>query len=117
MHRVGEDITIYGRTFHVYDCDTQTREFCELNQCPQTKAEPCPTDAFNSVPQKPTVSHDRDFAEHYLGGTRVLSQKQFLDNDRKVLRFYAFCEERPIVIHYFLADDTIEVLEVHFSNE
>jgi hypothetical protein len=23
----------------------------------------------------------------------------------------------PYVIHYFLSDDTVEVLEIHFSNE
>lgn len=63
------------------------------------------------------VSHDRDFVEHYLGGVRIQSQKQFLDNDRKVLRFYAYCGETPVVIHYFLADDTMAVLEAHFSNE
>jgi hypothetical protein len=55
--------------------------------------------------------------EHTLGGVRVQSQKQFLDMDRKVLRFYAYSDEMPYVIHYFLADDTIEVKEVHFSNE
>eukprot|EP00826_Nyctotherus_ovalis_P013622 TRINITY_DN13715_c0_g1_i4.p2 TRINITY_DN13715_c0_g1~~TRINITY_DN13715_c0_g1_i4.p2 ORF type:complete len:286 (-),score=101.01 TRINITY_DN13715_c0_g1_i4:925-1782(-) len=114
---VGQDAVIYGRALHVYDCDSYTREFFANYEKPQPEAEPCPTDVFNSTSQKPTVSHDRDFAEHYLGGTRVQSQKQFLDNDRKVLRFYAYCEDRPVVIHYFLADDTIEVLEVHFSNE
>jgi len=55
--------------------------------------------------------------EHFLGGVRVHSQKQFLDNDRKVLRFFVKCEDMPMVIHYFLSDDSIEVREVHFSNE
>ena len=81
-------------------------------------AEECPSDCFQ---EKKTVTevinHDRDFVEHYLGGVRVQSQKQFLDHDRKVLRFYAKCDDFPYTIHYFLADDTIEVLEIHFSNE
>lgn len=46
--------------------------------------------------------------------------KQFLDQDGKILRFYchwddsenAFGEPRELVLHYFLADDTIEILEV-----
>ena len=52
----------------------------------------------------------KDFLEKTLGGGRPQSQKQFLDNDRRVLRFYAESEE-PYIIHYYLADDTIEILE------
>ena len=50
--------------------------------------------------------------------------KQFLDNDRKVLRFYGiwddtnnmFGEVREMVLHYHLADDTVELLEVYKAN-
>lgn len=46
--------------------------------------------------------------------------KQFLDHDRHVLRFYCFWDDtdqmfgdpRELVLHYFLADDTIEIKEV-----
>lgn len=31
----------------------------------------------------------KDYLEHKLGGGRVHSQKQFLENDRKVLKFFA----------------------------
>ena len=49
---------------------------------------------------------------------------QFLDNDRKVLRFYCiwdnssemFGDVRELVLHYFLADDTIEIREVIRAN-
>lgn len=45
-------------------------------------------------------------------------------NDGKVLRFWAMWDERgalygdrrPYVVHYYLADDTMEVLEVHEMN-
>jgi hypothetical protein len=41
------------------------------------------------------------------------SEKQFLENDRKVLKFY--CESgKQFVIHYFLSDDTIEIIDIHF---
>uniref|UniRef100_A0A8B9G0T5 EF-hand domain containing 1 n=1 Tax=Amazona collaria TaxID=241587 RepID=A0A8B9G0T5_9PSIT len=51
--------------------------------------------------------------------------KQFLTYDKQVLRFYAmwddtnsiFGENRPYVIHYYLADDTVEVREVHKQND
>lgn len=50
--------------------------------------------------------------------------KQFLEHDSKVLRFSCywddtesmFGEPRELILHYFLADDTIEIYEVHFPN-
>ena len=46
--------------------------------------------------------------------------KQFLDHDRHVLRFYCYWDDtesmfgdpREMILHYFLADDTIEIREV-----
>lgn len=57
-----------------------------------------------------------DYLEHTLGGGRVKSQKQFLDNDRKVLRFYTFSDDEGFIIHYYLADDTVEIREINFAN-
>ena len=50
--------------------------------------------------------------------------KQFLDHDRNVLRFYChwddsenmFGDPRELTLHYFLADDTIEIREVIYPN-
>lgn len=53
--------------------------------------------------------------EHKLGGGRVPSQKQFLENDRKVLKFYVF-SDIPYILHYYLADDTLEIREINFQN-
>lgn len=55
--------------------------------------------------------------EKKLGGGRVKSQKQFLDNDRMVLRFYTRSGDLQYEWHYFLADDTVEIREVHFPND
>ncbi len=55
--------------------------------------------------------------EKTLGGGKVPSQKQFLDNDRKVLRFFCEADDLPYVVHYFLADDTVEIREVHHPND
>lgn len=46
--------------------------------------------------------------------------KQFLEYDRKVLRFFcvwddsgsAFGDRRELILHYFLSDDTVEIKEV-----
>ena len=59
----------------------------------------------------------KEFLEKALGGGRVASQKQFLYNYRKVLRFFTRSEDLPYVIHYYLADDTVEVREVHHPND
>jgi len=59
----------------------------------------------------------KEFLEKALGGGKVLSQKQFLDNDRKVLRFFTKYDDMPYVIHYYLADDTVEIREVHHPND
>jgi hypothetical protein len=54
--------------------------------------------------------------EKTLGGGKVPSQKQFLDNDRKVLRFFCESEDLPFIVHYYMADDTVEIREVHHPN-
>lgn len=51
-----------------------------------------------------------------LGGGKVNPEKQFLENDRKVLKFFAEFSGEPHIVHYFLADDTIEVREVSLPN-
>lgn len=67
------------------------------------------------VPKRDTEM--KEYLEKELGGGRVASQKQFLDNDRKVLRFFAKSDDLPFIIHYYLADDTIEIREVHHAND
>jgi len=56
-------------------------------------------------------------------GVNIEATQRFLKNDRKVLRFYTvwsdekmYGEQRPYIVHYFLADDTVEVLEVAQPN-
>jgi hypothetical protein len=79
-------------------------------------------------PPKPSDDDLTRFMESKLGAaSNVLEEdklKQFLVNDRKVLRFFCswddrdslYGEKRPFIIHYFLADDTVEVLEVNKPN-
>ena len=64
--------------------------------------------------------------------TRISAHKekdvrQYLKNDRKVLRFFAICElpyyplgckgEQKYEIHYYLSDDTLEVREIRTIEE
>ena len=55
----------------------------------------------------------KDYIEHKLGGGRPNPAKQFLENDRKVLKFYIF-SQIPYLMHYFLADDTVEIREINY---
>jgi hypothetical protein len=55
--------------------------------------------------------------EKKLGGGKVPSQKQFLDFDRKVLTFFVISEDLQFIWNYFLADDTVQIREVHFPND
>ena len=113
--RVGGEVVIFGKNVKLYDCDEYTREFYESLGLPQDYPRECPNDNFEKitytkyVPQKDKMM--MDYLEHKLGGGRMPSQKQFLENDRKVLRFFAY-SEIPFVLHYFLADDTLEVREI-----
>jgi hypothetical protein len=57
----------------------------------------------------------KKYTEHTLGGARVRDEKQFLENDRKVLKFYIFYDN-PYIMHYHLADDTVEIREINYQN-
>lgn len=79
-----------------------------------------PVDAFEKSQIRVAPKRDgemKEFLEKSLGGGKVASQKQFLDHDRQVLRFFCRCEDLPFIVHYYLADDTVEIREVHHPND
>jgi hypothetical protein len=68
---------------------------------------------------KPKLVKDnimKEYLEYSMGGGKVKSAKQFLENDRKVLRYYAKFEGLKYIIHYYLSDDTVEIREVNYNN-
>ena len=118
--KIGEVVEIYGRSIYLYDCDGYTRQFYEKINQPQGPSEPYSNDQWTStkvnkwVPKKDAQM--KEYLEKKLGGGKVNSEKQFLENDRRVLKFYAKFEGGPFIVHYFLADDTLEVREVALPN-
>jgi hypothetical protein len=80
-----------------------------------------------SIPKDPYIENRKKTTElkTYKTKTDYDKLKQFLEMDRKVLRFYAvwddrkstFGELRPFIIQYYLVDDTVEVREVHQQND
>ncbi|KAJ4428509.1 hypothetical protein ANN_24551 [Periplaneta americana] len=111
---IGKEVELYGRVYKITNCDKFTRLF--LNRLGIHVPDPItmPPDPYTvqrekmsegMAPKKPNKFIDK------LG--------QFLDFDRKVLRFYGYWDDREsahgmlhnLEIHYFLADDTIEIKE------
>lgn len=113
--KVGESIEIYGKTIILHDCDEFTRNFYNLQGLSQAAPTHPETDVFQSTvlptfkPKEWSGLNSRE-----LNG-RVPSQKQFLANDRRVLRFFVHSRE-PYILHYYLADDTMEIREVKYPN-
>ncbi|TPX43682.1 hypothetical protein SeMB42_g04641 [Synchytrium endobioticum] len=111
---VDKEVTFYARTFKIVGCDQFTREFLTgLNMEPPTGS---------SFPADPYTIQRAELMSR-MKATRPrppqTSLKQFLENDRRVLRFYcawddttsSFGDLRKMVLHYFLSDDTIEIRE------
>ncbi|PHJ23799.1 ef hand family protein, partial [Cystoisospora suis] len=135
--RLGANIEIYGRVFQIVDCDPFTRWFyrhCDIEVGQPTQ--PLSDNFFENevirrahfllrrrlVPKD--VKESREYTEIMLGGSRKnVGLRQHLDNDRKVLRFYCYWDDKTnygmrsyYVMHYFLADDSIEIMECYPKN-
>jgi len=129
---VGAELSLYSRVFRIVDADDFTRMFYEKELGAKLgNKEEYPLDPFTKKQTtKPAHFHKmmhpmKLFMEASKGKfiSQISSTKQFLDYDGKVLRFYCvwsddslYGEKRPYIIHYFLADDTIEVVEIQQPN-
>mmetsp|Transcript_98280 Transcript_98280/g.174170 ORF Transcript_98280/g.174170 Transcript_98280/m.174170 type:complete len:621 (-) Transcript_98280:154-2016(-) len=134
--QIGEDTHIYGRTFHITGCDRFTRWFFEENGIQLGPDEPVVEDMwergykFMKTAEKGGLAVARNVVEaknlnKYTLGIPPPGRglTQFLENDRKVLRFYAYWDDNTLygvrlyfVCHFFLADNTFEMNEAHARN-
>lgn len=117
---LNKEINLYSKVFKIVNCDEFTRNFlCKLGvRVP---------DAQSTAPQDPYTGY-RKAMDESMQPLRPYEKhdtlKQFLDHDRHVLRFYCYWDDtesmfgdpREMVLHYFLADDTIEIREVIPAN-
>jgi len=134
--RCGEDVEIYKRVFHITGCDRFTRWFFEENAVDIGPDEPPVVDLWEkrykhakavekgALPATRLVVESKKLVECNLGQPPVDRRlTQFLENDRKVLRFYAYWDDHTlygnriyfVVLHY-LSDNTVEVNENHTRN-
>lgn len=134
--KVGTELEVYDRIFKIVGCDRFTRWFYKTNDMPQPDDEEPPVDRFTEhqeltykaekgeLPIPKSVVEGKQYNEIVLGGSRKNTKlEQFLLNDRYVLRFHAFWDDhsrygarRYFIIHYFLSDNTVEIVNVHQRN-
>ncbi|XP_051470341.1 EF-hand domain-containing protein 1 isoform X1 [Apus apus] len=113
----GMNITMYGRTYRIVDCDPFTQGFLESQGIELNPPEKIPLDPYTEL--------HRTRMRKYITPSDFDQFKQFLIYDKQVLCFYAmwddthnmFGENRPFIIYYYLADDTVEVREVRKKND
>lgn len=116
---LGTNLSIYGHTFRICDCDAFTSKWLESEGIIVNPPEKIPKDPYIEARNKAAE------LKSYKTKTDYDKLKQYLDMDRKVLRFYvawddrksAYGETRPFIIQYYLVDDTLEVREVHKPND
>lgn len=143
---VGSEIPVYGRVLRLVACDAFTRDWYARQGIEQPSNESVPGDLYtttrkavdaqntgkDSTIYRGKVSHPmKRFMESTLGNASAAQirgvkdeLRKFLEHDREVLRFYGVWDDRAAPygekqhfrINYFLADDNIEVLEMHTPN-
>eukprot|EP00401_Gymnodinium_catenatum_P036698 CAMPEP_0117501572 /NCGR_PEP_ID=MMETSP0784-20121206/23369_1 /TAXON_ID=39447 /ORGANISM="" /LENGTH=749 /DNA_ID=CAMNT_0005296833 /DNA_START=115 /DNA_END=2364 /DNA_ORIENTATION=+ len=130
--QVGGDLKVYGRTIRLTDCDAFTREYyAQLGQ-EQMAPVDVEMDPFSrtqeAIKMKEAAAprtYEKIYREVMLGGGHInADMQQFLEMDRKVLRFFAVLddlstpqfERRPFTIMFFMADDNVEIREQYPLN-
>jgi hypothetical protein len=134
----GKSITVYSRVFRITSCDEFTEAFRKRAMMRDVGAmEDPPIDNFRKEAMKASgqntvafvpgesrqiagaIAESKEYHELALGGSRKNRKlDQFLANDRHVLCFKCYWEDPTrygtrhyYVLHYHLADDTVEVHE------
>ncbi|CAH8441611.1 unnamed protein product [Schistosoma rodhaini] len=116
---IGTNLAIYGRVYRITNCDKFTKNFLESEGVVVNEPEQEPIDPYLAERAK------REAIALGKTPSSFDKRRQYLELDRKVLRFYAvqderhemFGECRKFIIHYYLADDTLEIREIHTVND
>eukprot|EP01012_Entosiphon_sulcatum_P018877 TRINITY_DN23684_c0_g1_i1.p1 TRINITY_DN23684_c0_g1~~TRINITY_DN23684_c0_g1_i1.p1 ORF type:complete len:782 (-),score=214.29 TRINITY_DN23684_c0_g1_i1:84-2429(-) len=138
---IGAELAFYGKTFRIVGCDEATRRYLEEKGVPVGPEEGFPEadDAFaqyntrkrmiDMKPRKELGPTDMELKRHHEYGNTgrvskptpvsVMQAQQFYANDGKFLSFLAIWDDRDkphgdvhrVRINYYLADNTVEVVE------
>lgn len=116
---VGNQIVMYSKIFQIVDCDGFTRNFLRKLGVKVRDPLDMPSDPYTEHREKlvATMQPLRPYE-------KLDTLKQFLEHDRQVLRFFCYWDDtdsmfgdlHELELHYFLADDTVEVLEKVLPN-
>jgi len=137
---VGERVEIYKRVYHITGCNPTTKKYLELEEGrEEISMSHGPTDMYvknrsafqtretgcdHTISRAKRRSGMKKYMEASLGATVDNGgRKDFLEYGRRVLRFYCewlddtmFGEKNFYILHYFLADQSIEILEKASNN-
>eukprot|EP00758_Cryptobia_borreli_P004014 Tbor_TRINITY_DN4122_c0_g1::TRINITY_DN4122_c0_g1_i1::g.26520::m.26520 len=131
MLSVGSTVSFYGRTYYLVDCDDFTRQFMASVGIECGEAIPYPDDAHTLLRSRPAKVNDVPSLASItstnikLSSNQVRAAKQFFDKDGDVLRCDVIWDDGHMLyggvhrlrMYYFLADDTIEVVERATPND
>jgi hypothetical protein len=111
---VDKTIRILDRVYHLTDCDIFTKNFLQRLGISVPKSVEIPLDPTTEIRrrEKESMVPKHPFPKDFRFA-------QFLENDRKVLRFQGFWDDtnnengdvRVLEVLYHLADDTVEIKE------
>jgi hypothetical protein len=116
------EVFLFGKKFRICECDAYTRKFYEEKGIQLNQGEPIPEvdfeDKLKNVDlnaNKEAINNLKEYIEVKLGGGHPNKNlQQFLENDRRVLRFNIVWydekydkEEKPYTMHYYLADGSV----------
>ena len=127
---LGKNITIFDKNFRLCKCDKFTQDFYNKNGILLNPEEEIPSIDFSTkysmidfTKVKKNIAEMKEYAEVGLGGGHPNGGlEQFLENDRKVLRFDISWydpydkEEKYYKLHFYLADNQMEICEIKVNN-
>ena len=127
---LGKNISIFDKNFRLCKCDKFTQDFYIQNNITLNPPEEIPQIDFSSkysmidfTKIKKNIAEMKEYTEVGLGGGHPNGGlEQFLENDRKVLRFDISWydpydkEEKYYKLHFYLSDNQIEICEIKVNN-
>lgn len=122
---IGKSFWLLGHEYHIVDVDDQTRNwYDEVLKNPQPAPDVYPDRPYAEELGRSGKPPIKLPVESICGPRKKDTLRQFLDYDRKVLRFTACWDDRDklngdkrnFILLYYLADDCIEVLEIKVRN-